>query len=57
MHIQVYSIIIVLMTLTLFFLTHFNLTYFSKKSKTCFLTTMMSISMLDGVYLNNNKAK
>ena len=44
--IKVYSIMIVIITLTFFF--HFNLTYFSAKfRKTCFLTTMTLISMLD----------
>ena len=48
-HIQTYSIMIVIITLTFFF--HFNLTYFSMKSKKMFLTTMTSISTL--IYLNN----
>ena len=43
-HTEAYSIMIVIIK----FLFHYNLTYISARfKKTCFLTTMTSISMLD----------
>ena len=48
---QIYSIMIVIITLTFF---HFDHTFFSTKfKKICFLTAITSISMLDWAYLNN----
>ena len=46
MHIQAYSIMMVIRTLAFFF--HFNLTYFSTKfKKMYFVTATMSILMLN----------
>ena len=53
-HIQTYSIMIVIITLTFF---HLKLTYFSTNfKKTPFLTTMTSTSMLDWVFLTNTRS-
>ena len=52
-HIQTYPIMIAIIT-SFFFLFLFNLPYFSMKfKKTCFWTTVTSVSMLDWVYSNN----
>ena len=55
-HIQAYSMMIVITTLTLLFVTLVLHTFQRNKKKHVFLTTMASISMLDWVYLNNTRS-